>query len=343
MQILCAIAYDEYSTQLDITGMPRDAVLLLTHSGDYFTIDRVAEALSRRGAKPFRFNTDQFPAAVRLSARFSISGLTHRLEEGEQSLASEEVRSVWMRRLWQPKLPSELAPKFRESCARESRAALEGFLDSLSEALWVDDLQRISEAENKQRQLKIARKVGLQIPRTLVTNHPEEARAFFPEVGGKMVAKLLTPLSYSMEGSSFFLYTSTVREQDLAEAESLRYSPMVFQEQIPKRRELRVIFVAGNLFVGALDASRYSATATDWRRAKAEECVWEQAELPSQVAGCLNAFMAEFGLHFGAFDFIETPDSEYVFLEINPTGEWGMIERDLGYPISDAIAGALLA
>ena len=44
---------------------------------------------------------------------------------------------------------------------------------------------------------------------------------------------------------------------------------------------------------------------------------------------------------FGAFDLIQTPLEEYVFLELNPTGEWGMLERDLGYPISNAIAEAL--
>jgi glutathione synthase/RimK-type ligase-like ATP-grasp enzyme len=146
-----------------------------------------------------------------------------------------------------------------------------------------------------------------------------------------------------MEGSSFFVYTSVVKEEDLIEAEALRYSPMVFQEQIPKLRELRVVFVAGNLFVGALDASRYSATTMDWRRAKPEECAWEAHELPSEVVSCLNSFMAEFGLVFGALDFIQTPDGKYVFLEVNPTGEWGMLERDLGYPISEAIADALLS
>lgn len=158
-----------------------------------------------------------------------------------------------------------------------------------------------------------------------------------------MVAKLLTPLSTSMEGSSFFVYTSAVREEDLVEAEALRYSPMVFQEQIPKLRELRVVFVAGNLFVGALDASRYSAVTMDWRRATAEECLWEPDELPSEVARGLHSFMAEFGLFFGAIDLIRTPAGEHVFLEVNPTGEWGMLERDLGYPISEAIADALLA
>ena len=52
--------------------------------------------------------------------------------------------------------------------------------------------------------------------------------------------------------------------------------------------------------------------------------------------------MSELGLVFGAVDLICTPEREYVFLEVNPSGEWGMLERDLGLPISEAIAKALL-
>lgn len=324
-------------------SLPRDVVLLLTHSGDYFTVDRVAEALSKRGAQPFRLDTDQFPMAVRLSARLGSDKLCHRLEYGERSVGTDEVQAVWMRRLWQPKLSQELAPQFLESCARESLAALCGFLDSLSEVRWVDTLQHIWVAENKLRQLRVAREVGFQIPRTLVTNDPKQVREFFQEVQGKMVAKLLTPLSTSMEGSSFFVYTSTVRESDLVEAETLRYSPMVFQEQIPKLRELRVVFVAGTLFVGALDAKSYSELTMDWRRATPQGCLWEPDELPREVASCIHSFMASFGLIFGAIDLIRTPAGEHIFLEVNPTGEWGMLERDLGFPIASAIADALLA
>jgi len=52
--------------------------------------------------------------------------------------------------------------------------------------------------------------------------------------------------------------------------------------------------------------------------------------------------MLDLGLVFGAVDLICTPAGEYVFLEVNPGGEWGMLERDLGLPISEAIAAALL-
>jgi hypothetical protein len=52
--------------------------------------------------------------------------------------------------------------------------------------------------------------------------------------------------------------------------------------------------------------------------------------------------MSELGLVFGADDLICKHSGEHVFLEVNPGGEWGMLERDLELPISEAIAEALL-
>jgi glutathione synthase/RimK-type ligase-like ATP-grasp enzyme len=60
------------------------------------------------------------------------------------------------------------------------------------------------------------------------------------------------------------------------------------------------------------------------------------------VATAIKALMSKLGLVYGAIDLIRTPNNDYVFLEVNPGGEWGMLERDLNYPISEAIADALL-
>jgi glutathione synthase/RimK-type ligase-like ATP-grasp enzyme len=100
--------------------------------------------------------------------------------------------------------------------------------------------------------------------------------------------------------------------------------------------------VAGETFVGALDASGTSRGQTDWRRAAPGECQWQKAQLPAEVSSGLRALMSELGLIFGAVDLICTPSGEHVFLEVNPSGEWGMLERDLDLPISEAIADALL-
>ena len=320
----------------------RNAVLLLTHSGDFYTVDLVAQALSRMGVRPIRFNTDLFPSLVKLSARAGDERAAHLFTETGEQISVEKVRAVWARKLWSPRMADDLDERYRSMCVSESAAALDGFLDALHSARWVNDLDRQRDAENKQRQLRLAARAGLRVPRTLITNDPATARQFFAETEGQTVAKLLRPLSVSMDAVKPFVYTNRVREEDLAGADALRHSPMVFQELIPKAYELRVACVAGEAFAGALNATGTSRGQTDWRRAAPAECRWQKVQLPADVASSLQVLMSELGLVFGAVDLICTPPGEHVFLEVNPSGEWGMLERELGLPISEAIAKALL-
>jgi MvdC family ATP-grasp ribosomal peptide maturase len=321
----------------------RDVVLLLTHSGDYFTVDRVAAALKRRGVRPFRFDTDRFPAQVKLAAKFAGAKTSHVITDGANRVAATEVRAVWARRFWPPRLAPDLDPKFHDMCVRESMAAVEGFLDGLHSACWINDPARDREAESKLLQLRIAAEVGLLVPRTLVTNDPRQLRGFFREVKGKMVAKLLRPVSISMNADSGFVHTSVVTKKDVDEGDLLRHSPMVFQELITKACELRIAIVGDKLFVGSIDACHSSRGQVDWRLASPDEVKWECGQVPEQVATAIKALMSKLGLIYGAIDLIRTPDNDYVFLEVNPGGEWGMLERDLNYPISEAIADALLS
>jgi len=320
----------------------RDAVLLLTHTEDFFTIDRVAEAIARRGAVPFRFDTDSFPSEARLSARFEPSKLGHSISYRGEELDARRVRAVWARKIWSPRMDESLDPQYHAMCVRESTGMLKGFLDGLSEARWVNDPARDDEAENKLRQLRLARDAGLRIPRTLNTNDPARVREFFDELGGAMVAKLLRPLSISMGAAPYFVYTSEVRKEDLDDAGLLRHCPMVFQEKIEKDCEFRIAHVDGEFFVGEIDARGSERGQVDWRLSAPGECSWSRGEIPNDVADRLRDLMSRLGLVYGAIDLIRTPEGEHVFLEVNPGGEWGMLERDLGLPISDAIASALL-
>jgi MvdC family ATP-grasp ribosomal peptide maturase len=325
------------------TTPERNTVLLLTHSGDYYTVERVADALKRRGVKTFRFDTDRFPREVRISAHLGADGLSYTVEDDAAVCRANAVRAVWARKIWPPQLDESLDPKFRGMCVRECVVALQGFLDGLHGARWINEREREYEAENKLLQLRLAQAAGLRIPRTLLTNDAEQARKFFRQNDGALVAKLLAPVAVSMDATSAFVYTNEVAETDLEDMSGLRHSPMVFQERIPKSLELRIAYVAGKFFVGALDASRSAGGQVDWRRATPEECQWQRASIPPELEAQLSTLMHKLQLVYGAIDIIRTPAGEHVFLEVNPGGEWGMLEHDLGLPISEAIADALLA
>src|SRR5262249_20344958 len=269
-------------------------------------------------------------------------GLVQFAEDGQLAVIGDEVRAVWNRRIWPAALDNNLDPRFRDACRRESAAALQGFLDGLGDRTWIDAPLRVQVAGSKLRQLQLARHCGMLIPRTLVSNDAQRVRRFSKEVNGRMVAKMLTPLSTTMERAEAFVYTSRIDADALGDLAALRHSPMVFQEEIQKQSELRAACVDGRLFVGAVDASGSVRGRTDWRLATPEECRWRRASLPEPLRDRISEMMRELELRFGVFDFIQTPTGDHVFLELNPVGEWGMLERDLGLPISDAIAAALL-
>jgi hypothetical protein len=63
--------------------------------------------------------------------------------------------------------------------------------------------------------------------------------------------------------------------------------------------------------------------------------------VPTGVRRRVSAFMRHFGLTFGAFDFIVTPEGAWRFLEVNSNGQWHWIEQETGVPIARSIADLL--
>ncbi len=316
-------------------------VLLLTHSGDWFTIDRVVEAVAGRGGRPVRVDTDRFPTEIDLVMTGGPGPFRHRLVLPDAEVDLADVRAVWNRRLWTARLPEDLDEALRAGCARETMAHWVGFLGHLEHARHVNPRVAERTAEDKPRQLRAALQVGLPIPPTLVTSRPEEVRAFWHAHRGDVVTKMLTPYTVAMEGREG-VHTSRVTEADLAELDGLRLCPMMFQAHVPKRREHRVAVVGDRCFVGAIDASTSVRGTVDWRLAEPGSAAWARGELPAAVEARLVALLRELGIVFGLVDLIETPAGEHVFLEVNPGGEWGMLEGELDLPIADAIAGVLL-
>ncbi len=317
--------------------MPKSA-LLLTWSGDAYTPDRVAEGLSRRGVHPIRVDTDLFPTELPLRWSLDGAGLAHGGEGPLEGVDLAEVAAVWWRRFWQPRLPDELDPAHAAQCVKESWATLRGLFRTLPGARHVNPPGLEQAAEDKLWQLARARDVGLSCPETLITNDPAAVLAFYERREGRIITKMLTPYSRSMAGDTEFVYTSRVQPEDLDALDGLQLCPMVFQEEVPRVREHRLIWVGGRILSGALPTGEQDGV--DWRPQLGLR--WERSRVPEEIARGASALMARLGLVYGAFDFIEKPDGSWVFLEVNPAGEWGMLERDLDLPIGDAIAAAML-
>src|SRR5215831_1526236 len=65
-------------------------------------------------------------------------------------------------------------------------------------------------------------------------------------------------------------------------------------------------------------------------------------ELPPKIATILDELMDRLGLVYDTIDLRLTPDGHYVFLEINPAGQFLYIEHATGQPIAAALVETLV-
>lgn len=79
----------------------------------------------------------------------------------------------------------------------------------------------------------------------------------------------------------------------------------------------------------------------DWRHYDFENVPHFSFELPQKIKDFCFNLVKRLGLIYGAIDMIVTPNEKYVFLEINPNGQYLWIELLTGLPISSTIAEAL--
>lgn len=303
-------------------------VLLVSHRGDPYTTGLVHAALTARGAHVLRLDTDQAP----LHSAISVPDRGPPRIDG----VALDADAAWIWRVWSPTLPDAMPAAHRASVTRETHALLDGLLASI-EPWRVLDLPGSVSAAGKLRQLRLAHAAGLHVVPTLHTSDPDAARAFFDAQDGDVVVKLHEQPAYGLQTGQGFA-TRRLRPEDRAQLDGLRYGPMILQRSIPKAWELRIAWVDGQAFTGALHGP---ACGDDWRYARGDN-PWRPWTLDPDVHASIGRLMAKLGLRQGAVDLIVTPTGEHAFLEVNPTGEWGMLHRDLGLPIHEALADALL-
>ena len=209
---------------------------------------------------------------------------------------------------------------------------------TVTRALWINHPQSHLRANSKPAQLFIARQVGLDIPPTLITNNSDEVRGFVAQARGDTIYKAL---SQSLDlDSGKALFTGLLTEKELAKLDLIQVSPGIFQALVPKAYELRVTVVGSRIFSGQINSQASAETKIDWRH-NPFDIEPEPIQLASELEAKIFAMMQSFGLVYGAFDFIVTPEGRHVFLEVNPAGQYMWVEAKTGLPITAALVDAL--
>jgi glutathione synthase/RimK-type ligase-like ATP-grasp enzyme len=308
--------------------------------------DEMVIRLQRAGQEVVRIHPEDFP----IMASLGISLTTEETWQGQLLLPAErkinlkDIQSVWWRRPSDFVLPTDLSKDDAVFVKDELTYGLRGLWHSL-DCYWVSYPDNIRGAGYKVEQLQRARKIGFEVPRSLVTMNPDEVRDFYDRCNGNIIYKAIwqAMLTKADGQAGQVIYTTPVKPEHLATLDTVKLAPCLFQEYVPKALELRVTVVGNDVFAAEIHSQENEATAVDWRNYSVN-VPYRKATLPQEIEQKCLEFVDSYNLNYSALDFILTPDGRYVFLENNPNGQFGFIEDQVPeLKIYDALAACLIA
>lgn len=255
---------------------------------------------------------DWLPAPVVL---LSLSGLSYDLDRGILEVAGRRVRPaiVWARHTGPLTLTAHAG------------------LDPVPAAAWSTLVAQLAAAAPVAlpgpapvgtAQLDTARALGIATPRTVLSTDVSAA-----------VRQVRAPCSVvktpdfrlaDADRRRWASYAPVVAASPAAPGDG---RPVVVQEYVPHARELRVFYLDGALCAFVVDKAGPAAQWTD-----PDAVTVTPVACPAGAADAVRALCAAWRLRYGAFDLLERPGGEVVFLEANPDGDWLWYERRAGRP-----------
>lgn len=276
----------------------------------------------------------------------SFCGENTSITQREKTILVSQITCVWLKR--QSILTtSEEENQFCGFCdycnyklwKDEWNSVIKQLIEHLSflKIPFFDESYHLIRAERKMLQLDIAKKIGLLTPNTILSNSKQDIVDFVENNNNECVLKLSTHPVFKQNENIYFVFSNKVMKSDFKDFDLSINSPVIIQNYIPKKYEVRYTYVYGEHFACKIESQASNKSKLDYRRYDFAKTPYTAITPPKLIKECVDKLMIELELNYGALDFIVTPNDDWYFLEINPVGQYGWIELLSGLPITDSI------
>ncbi|OGG72579.1 hypothetical protein A3A38_04640 [Candidatus Kaiserbacteria bacterium RIFCSPLOWO2_01_FULL_53_17] len=329
-------------------------ILLVTVEDDLHT-DLVEDHLKKAGVSHFRLNTDALSRDFKIT--YGIKGQKPFVFLGSKDgggVSADDVGAVWYRRVRvNPSTGQTRGQPLFDYSFDEHVGFFKNLWVALGHARWMDNPARVHHLQDHRlEQYEQAIRVGLEVPDTYFTNDGRVPVGALEERGQIAVKAIAQPFVMADDPNGVSgdvpvrrVFTRLIRRGEFSDEQlnvSSRNTPIQFQDYEEKDVEIRLTVVGEKLFPCEIDSQASERTMHDWRRYDFQKVSHRSCELPEGIKTKILQFMGRVELVFGAIDLIRTPDGRYVFLEVNPAGQWQWVEALTAMPISKAIADWLI-
>ena len=300
-------------------------VVLIISSSIDVTTDYIIKEYSNE-ADFYRINVDEFS-----KYRIDIGGCCQWIIScDEWKLEKASVDSIYYRKPILPDL-SEYDPNYHGMISKDIISLINGIADDFEGKVLTRPCI-LRKTENKTFQLLYALRNGLIIPKSYIGND-KEAVAQCLNNGKSIIKPLTTGKVKKCDGIELFQTNYICEIQN-----DISLTPLYVQSYQEKKYEVRVTCINDSIFAVRID----SEDKLDWRKNYAG-IHYSIIDCPIEVKNCCLNMMRDLGLIFGAFDFIVNLNDEWVFLEVNPNGQWLWLEQILNISISRGIVQYLIS
>lgn len=195
---------------------------------------------------------------------------------------------------------------------------------------------------NKLYVLDLARSLGLLVPQTFISSNKKHLTEFISETSGAITKALSDGIYLSGETQAYYTYTEKVDRKFITNLNH-NICHSLIQEKIDKEFELRSFYLDGQFYSMAIFSQRNSRTDVDFR--KYDQTTPNRVvpyKLPLHVCEKLTSLMRALKLNTGSIDLVVDKNGNFIFLEINPVGQFGMVSQPCNYYIEKKVAEYLL-
>ncbi|WP_048511557.1 hypothetical protein [Chryseobacterium sp. FH2] len=196
---------------------------------------------------------------------------------------------------------------------------------------------------NKLYDLYLAKECGFKIPETLITNKKKDVISF-KEKHGKIITKSIKDIIRFKTEEFIYMSQGTCIVENFHLDELHDYFVVSkFQQYIEKEVEIRTFYFDDSFFAMAIFSQNDEKTKIDFRNYNSEKqnrCI--AFNLPKKIIQKLRKFLKHKKIDTCSIDLILTPENEFVFLEINPQGQFNWVSRNCNYHIEKFIAEKLI-
>ncbi len=314
-------------------------ILILTCDGDVSS-DLVIDVLKAKNAKYMRINSHDF---INEKVYFEIG--TKIISIGQKKIDIEKIKIVWYRKFghfedsnYYKKIKKVFHENSVNQLKKEFYTTINYFLSLFKTKKWIT--YPWYKGSIKPESLDIALKVGLKIPKTYLMNSKDNIYNINNELITKSIKDPDSVLYKNDTILSYFMFTSLInKNEDIPDNFFISY----VQNKVDKEYELRIFYLNQKIYSAAIFSQQDKETEIDFRKYnRIKPNRYLPYNLPQEIKAKLINYMEYCNLNCGSIDMIKGTDGEYYFLEVNPVGQFGMIDFPCNFGLHELLAHELI-